>query len=398
MKRKAFIRGLIAFTVLLTGCTGKIIAKKNNSPIGTIKEIPLEQFFENLCFTNDHESEKKILREYYRLCLEKAKLRSSNGLHVLLNPCVDIRVDGKYNKRNAYRTNDPYITGTLAAVAVRAYRDGRAGLAVKHFLTATSQGKSNNTHRKKVEYPMSGKELEKHLIPYRKIFNNTNCSYVMIGHTIVPEIGGKDLPLSISPEGIKYLRDMGFDAIIMSDDLSSMKGVLDCFKGENKQGQAFLAFIKAGGTIAGFMGNREAGKAIDFVLPRCEDNSKDATELVNKIDDALFLILKDKVRIFGDKWLKDAAINSFGSSIKELIYALINTMSNEEKLKQMMWVSFYGNALRNWQGVGGIMMKSKSMNINVNSTIPVINSMHSPPWERHGEDVLVEKYSKITKG
>ncbi|MEN8153700.1 MAG: glycoside hydrolase family 3 N-terminal domain-containing protein [Acidobacteriota bacterium] len=409
MKRRTFISILIAFAVVLPGYTGKIINKKNNPLIGTNKKtivpneavkknVLLEQFFENLCFTNNKVEEKKLLKEYYQLCLKTAKLRFSSGVHVLLNPCVDLREDGKYNQRNTYKTNDPDISGNLAAVAVRAYRMGGIGLSIKHFLAETSQGKKVNTHFQKVEYSLSGKELAKHLLPYKIIFNNTDCSYIMVGHTIIPKVGGKNMPLSISPIAIKYLREMGFRGIIVSDDFSRMKGVLDFFEGENKQGQAFLAFIKAGGTIAGFMGNREAGKAMDYVLPKIEDGSKDAEELLKKIDAALFLILKDKVRVFGNKWLKDAVKNSSGKSNRELIRDLINTMNNKKKLKEIMWVSFYGNILRDWHGVGGVMLKSKFLKLDVNSNIPVFNITHSTPWERKNEKLLAEKYSKIGKG
>ena len=55
----------------------------------------------------------------------------------------------------------------------------------------------------------------------------------MMGHMIVPGLGGGDVPSSLNPEAYRILREGDypggepFDGVIVTDDLSGMRGITD---------------------------------------------------------------------------------------------------------------------------------------------------------------------------
>ncbi|MCT1628082.1 glycoside hydrolase family 3 protein [Corynebacterium sanguinis] len=69
--------------------------------------------------------------------------------------------------------------------------------------------------------------------PYAEVLPSRPTASVMMGHMIVPGLGGGDVPSSLNPEAYRILREGDypggepFDGVIVTDDLSGMRGITD---------------------------------------------------------------------------------------------------------------------------------------------------------------------------
>src|SRR5699024_12557397 len=66
------------------------------------------------------------------------------------------------------------------------------------------------------------------LVPDRRLLGGESDAAVLLGHLTVPGLTSSDVPASISPEAVRLLRDdLGFDGLIVTDDLYAMDAIRD---------------------------------------------------------------------------------------------------------------------------------------------------------------------------
>lgn len=172
----------------------------------------------------------------YSDAAEKSELLRSLGLNMNLAPVCDLpRSESDYIFDRAFGTDVQTVSDAVAS-AVSGYCDSGMICALKHF---PGYGDNLDTHTgvSVDSRPMS--ELEElDLRPFLAGIN-AGAPVVMVSHNIV-ECVNAELPGSLVPEMYSLLRGLGFDGVIMTDDLA-MQAVGE-YCGENTAAvKAFLA-------------------------------------------------------------------------------------------------------------------------------------------------------------
>lgn len=167
---------------------------------------------------------------------EKSALLRSLGLNMNLAPVCDLpRSDLDYIADRAFGTDVTEVTEAVAS-AVTGYNDSGVISALKHF---PGYGNNSDTHTgiSLDSRPMSEFE-ELDLKPFISGIE-AGAPVVMVSHNIV-ECVDAELPGSLSPEMYALVRSLGFNGVIMTDDLS-MKAI-GTYCGEDEAAvTAFLA-------------------------------------------------------------------------------------------------------------------------------------------------------------
>ncbi len=161
--------------------------------------------------------ESKGLEAVLNTEAEKCDFLKSFGFNVNLAPVCDITTDKNafMYKRSIGET--PEKTGEYISSVVSILNEKQFGGVLKHF---PGYGNNVDTH---VGIAIDKRELDylesNDLVPF-KYGIEAGCHGIMISHTVV-ECLDSSLPASLSPKVMEYLRkEMGFNGIIMTDDLS----------------------------------------------------------------------------------------------------------------------------------------------------------------------------------
>ncbi len=172
----------------------------------------------------------------YSDAAEKSELLMSLGINVNLAPVCDLpRSRSDYIFNRAFGTDVQTVSDAVAS-AVTGYCDSGMICVLKHF---PGYGDNLDTHTgiSVDSRPMS--ELEE--LDLRPFISGINAGapVVMVSHNIVKCVNA-ELPGSLAPEMYSLLRGLGFDGVIMTDDLA-MQAVGE-YCGENTAAvTAFLA-------------------------------------------------------------------------------------------------------------------------------------------------------------
>lgn len=151
---------------------------------------------------------------------EKAELLASLGINVNLAPVCDVSTDQNDFIYARSLGQDAQTTGEYAAAVVEVMNEARVGCALKHF---PGYGSNRDTH---TGIAIDQRPLEQFetcdLLPFQAGID-AGAPCVLVAHTIVSCMD-PDLPASLSPAVHRRLRDMGFDGVILTDDLA-MDGI-----------------------------------------------------------------------------------------------------------------------------------------------------------------------------
>ena len=214
---------------------------------------------------------------------EKSALLASLGINVNLAPVCDITTD-----KNAFMYSrslglSPAETGEVIAAMVQTAAEGGVASVLKHF---PGYGNNDDTHVGIARDSRSLTQLEENdLVPFRAGFE-AGCGAVLVSHTIV-ECLDDTLPASLSPAVIGYIRaDMGFDGVIITDDLV-MQAITDRYGA----GEAAVMAVNAGCDI---LCSTEYTAQYSAVLAAVEEGRIDGETL----DAAVYRILRWKAAIF----------------------------------------------------------------------------------------------------
>lgn len=172
----------------------------------------------------------------YSDAAEKSALLRSLGLNMDLAPVCDLpRSESDYIYDRAFGTDADEVSAAVES-AVRGYADSGTICVLKHF---PGYGGNLDTHTgiSRDSRPLT--ELESlDLAPFRAGIS-AGAPVVMVSHNIVECIDA-EAPGSLSPEMYALARSLGFDGVLMTDDLS-MQAVRDYCGEGNAAVQAFLA-------------------------------------------------------------------------------------------------------------------------------------------------------------
>ncbi len=112
---------------------------------------------------------------------------------------------------------------------------------LKHF---PGHGRSSgDSHQGVVTTPPLDDLRGVDLVPYQSLLDDEPVA-VMMGHLDVPGLTEPGLPTSLSPAALRLLRDdLGFDGVVMTDDLGSMLAVTSRFSLPDAALQALVAGV-----------------------------------------------------------------------------------------------------------------------------------------------------------
>jgi len=169
---------------------------------------------------------------------EKCILLKDLGINVNLAPVCDVTTDKNAFMYKRSLGESPEKTGEYISAVVELMSGQQTGAVLKHF---PGYGNNVDTHVGIAVDERSLEYLEENdLVPF-KYGIQAGCDAIMISHTIVNCLDN-ELPASLSPKVMGYLRDdMGFNGIIMTDDLS-----MSAITARYGAGEAAVMAVKAG--------------------------------------------------------------------------------------------------------------------------------------------------------
>lgn len=217
--------------------------------------------------------------EVEAFAMEQVALLKELGFNLNLAPVVDVASgpdDFIYHR--AFST-DVAEVAQFAEVFVSAYKDANMGTVLKHF---PGYGSNVDTHTGVAYDDRSLEALkERDLVPFQVGIAN-GSEAVLVAHNVMEAID-PDWPATLSPRVIAILReDMGFEGIIMTDDL-----VMDGLQAFATPEEAAVLAVLAGNDVL---------ISSDFMvqIPAVLDAVEDGRISEEMIDAAVLRILKVK--------------------------------------------------------------------------------------------------------
>lgn len=131
---------------------------------------------------------------------------------------------------------------------------------------------SGDTHHQLAVTPPVEELKALDMLPYGPLLARFPDASVMMGHMIVPGMGPEGVPSSLNPEAYRILREgdypggVPFDGVIVTDDLSGMRGLLDFAPTP----QAVKMAIAAGADQALWSTGADLPATIDLVVAAVE--------------------------------------------------------------------------------------------------------------------------------
>lgn len=153
---------------------------------------------------------------------EKCELLRSLGINVNFAPVCDISTNSQDYIYDRSMGQSAEITSQCIAAIVAEMNAHSVGSVLKHF---PGYGSNGDTHKGIIHDKRALESFQKSdFLPFEAgIKAGAGC--VLVSHNIVEDID-KDFPASLSPKAHEILRQMGFDGVIVTDDLS-MGAILD---------------------------------------------------------------------------------------------------------------------------------------------------------------------------
>lgn len=172
---------------------------------------------------------------------EKCQLLHSLGINVNLAPVCDITTNPSAFMYRRSLGRDAETTAEVISAMVRLMNQNQIGSSLKHF---PGYGNNTDTHTGIAIDSRSLAELESiDLVPFRAGIQ-AGCGSILVSHTIVQCLD-PELPASLSPAVHHYIReDMGFDGVILTDDLV-MQAITDLYGA----GEAAVLAVLAGNDL-----------------------------------------------------------------------------------------------------------------------------------------------------
>ncbi len=162
---------------------------------------------------------------------ERGREQLARGITINLAPTVDVTGSSSAIGDRSF-ADDPDTVSRYAEAFVEGQRAAGVYTVLKHF---PGHGRAaGDSHKGRVTTPPLADLRGDDLRPYATLLGRggplaDGRTGVLVGHLDVPGLT-KDLPSSLTPEVYRLLRDeIGFDGLVLTDDLGAMDAVTDEF-------------------------------------------------------------------------------------------------------------------------------------------------------------------------
>jgi beta-N-acetylhexosaminidase len=162
---------------------------------------------------------------------ERGREQLARGITMNLAPTVDVSGSSAAIGDRSF-ADDPDTVSRYAEAFVEGQRAAGVYTVLKHF---PGHGRANgDSHKGRVTTPPLADLRGDDLRPYATLLGRDGPladgrTGVLVGHLDVPGLT-TDLPSSLTPEAYRLLRDeIGFDGLVLTDDLGAMDAVTDEF-------------------------------------------------------------------------------------------------------------------------------------------------------------------------
>lgn len=172
--------------------------------------------------------------------------------------------------------DDPGIVAALTDAVVQGHCDADVAVTLKHF---PNQGATLEDPHRRTSTAIGGRDLWE--TTGRLPYEHTSAPVVMTGHIFLDDVD-PDLPATFSPAiTTGLLRDeLGFDGVVVTDDLSTMRGASDVIA---DAGDRAVAAVRAGADLVLFVDDRD----IETVVAALVETMTADPEFLDRVRDAV---------------------------------------------------------------------------------------------------------------
>ncbi|MDF2540715.1 MAG: beta-hexosaminidase [Herbinix sp.] len=250
---------------------------------GTVNRISKYPEFRSTPFLSPQDLYKKGgLDQIKKDTKEKAKLLKDLGINVNLAPVCDVSTNPEDFIYERSFGKDAYKTATYVSTIVKEMSANGLGSTLKHF---PGYGNNVDTHTGiAIDKRSYDTFVNSDFIPFQAGIK-AGAGSILVSHNIVMSMD-ETYPASLSPAVHKLLReDLGFEGVIMTDDLS-MDAILEYTDKEEAAVQAILA----GNDLI-------IASDFDIQIPAVIEALKEKTIDEDRIDESLRRILLWKMNL-----------------------------------------------------------------------------------------------------
>ncbi|MCG7279577.1 glycoside hydrolase family 3 protein, partial [Corynebacterium imitans] len=155
----------------------------------------------------------------------------ARGVNVDYAPLLDLDVTGLAIVGDRAFSGHPEEVVRVGTLFAQGLIDAHVTPTFKHF---PGHGRaSGDTHHELAVTPPLDQVRELDMRPFGPLLARFPHASVMMGHMIVPGMGPEGVPSSLNPEAYRILREGDypggepFGGVVVTDDLSGMRGILD---------------------------------------------------------------------------------------------------------------------------------------------------------------------------
>lgn len=220
--------------------------------------------------------------EVRALAEQRGRVMAAHGVTVDLAPVADVsdQPDDTVIGDRSW-SGDPEVVATYAGAYAEGLRAAGVVPVLKHF--PGHGAASGDTHEGAATTPPLAALRTRDLVPYERLLPSEDPVAVMLGHLDVPGLTEPDTPASLSPAAVALLRDdLGFDGVVMTDDLAEMASITARLGPE----EAAVRALAAGVDVVLF-----AGADVTALLDRLEAAVADGTLDTAGIDRSVARVL-----------------------------------------------------------------------------------------------------------
>lgn len=210
------------------------------------------------------------------------------GISINLAPVLDIAASERdsFIQTRSFG-NKPELVALMAKNFSIGLNQANVAATAKHFPGLGSS--ENDTHKSAVISNFTEKEIKSFLTPYRELINKNAVQAIMLTHLIYPNLDPDKKPATFSPVISKLARDIGFEGVIMTDDVE-MAGA----KIYKSPGKRAIESFKAGSDVVMVAWNKSSQIAAHKSLVQAIVSGEISEE---RVHDSLERILKLKKQL-----------------------------------------------------------------------------------------------------
>ncbi len=292
----------------------------------------------------------------------------SHGYNVNFGVVADVAEDINDSKihlvkRGRIFSDNPVIVSELTSKMVEAMAEEGIIPVVKHF-SGLGRARSDS-HRWLPEISALEEGIyKKDIFPFEKLIKDNKLFWIMTSHAVYSCFDSKPASLSYKIQTDILRKKLGFQGIIISDELLNMQAIQG-YAFEQKIQEPYINEIvimafKAGTDIVIIYPQpNKAQELISGVIKAVREAVKEGRISEKEINDSLKRILEEKERIFGVNLLP-----------------LIKNMALEEKIAQKIIIDIYddkGSGIINNYCLGGIEARNYKLikNVQEKARIPL---------------------------